>query len=145
MKTLDFAIGIHAPKEKVWETLWNDVTYKKWTAPFGEGSYMVSDLKEGSKALFLDPKKNGMHSIVDKNIPNKLMAFKHMGEMKNGKEVSPDEKSKSWAGAMEIYKLNEANGITTLIVEMDVIENMEKFFMDSFPKALEVVKEISEK
>lgn len=48
MTTLEFKIEINAPKEKVWDILWNDATYKQWTSVFCEGNYVVSDWKEGS-------------------------------------------------------------------------------------------------
>jgi c-di-GMP-related signal transduction protein len=144
MKTENFTIGIHAAKEKVWNILWNDSTYRKWTAPFCEGSHIVTDWKENGKALFLDSTKSGMFSVIDKIIPNELISFKHLGEVKNGVEQAPDEKSKQWAGSMEIYKLNVTNGFVTLIVEVDVMEEMEKFIADTFPKALEIVKSLSE-
>ena len=55
MTTLEFKIEINAPKEKVWDILWNDATYKQWTSVFCEGNYVVSDWKEGSKIHFLSP------------------------------------------------------------------------------------------
>ena len=56
MKKLNFTTKIDAPKEKVWNTLWNDATYRAWTSAFAEGSFAETDnWKEGSKVLFLDP------------------------------------------------------------------------------------------
>ncbi|MCH5718464.1 SRPBCC family protein [Niabella hibiscisoli] len=52
MKDLSFSIIISAPLEKVWKTLWDDDTYRKWTAPFNPGSYMESDWQVGAKPCF---------------------------------------------------------------------------------------------
>ena len=60
MSTLKFNTNINAPKEKVWETLWNDTTYQQWTAAFTAGSYTESDWNEGSKIKFLSPNGNRM-------------------------------------------------------------------------------------
>ena len=139
MSTLKFITKINAPKEKVWNTLWNDSTYRQWTAAFMEGSYAESDWKEGSKILFLTPKGDGMFSIIEKKVPNKQMTFKHLGEIKNGVE-----EPKNWEGAKESYHLEEKNGITELDVELDSVGEFEQYFNDTFPKALNRLKEISE-
>jgi len=139
MKTLKFTETIKASKTKVWETLWNDDTYKQWTAPFMEGSYAESDWKEGSKILFLSPGGNGMFSIIEKKIPNEQMTFKHLGEIKNGVE-----EAKNWEGAKEAYHLEEKNGVTQLDVEMDAVGEFEDYFSKTFPVALNKVKEIAE-
>ncbi|MGQ0827138.1 MAG: hypothetical protein ACT4ON_01960 [Bacteroidota bacterium] len=43
MEKLQFTIDIKASREKVWKTLWEDTSYRKWTSAFSEGSYAVSD------------------------------------------------------------------------------------------------------
>ena len=139
MTKLKFTEKINAPKKRVWEALWNDSTYRQWTAAFMEGSYAESDWKEGSKILFLTPKGDGMFSIIEKKVPNEEMVFKHLGELKNGVEVSKD-----WEGARESYHLKENNGITQLDVELDAVGEFEQYFSETFPKALKVLKEISE-
>ena len=45
MKKQHFDISIQAPKEKVWEILWNDKSYNTWTAVFSESSHAKSDWK----------------------------------------------------------------------------------------------------
>ena len=42
MEKLHFSVNINASKEKVWQTLWDDTTYRKWTSAFSETSYAVS-------------------------------------------------------------------------------------------------------
>ena len=144
MKKIQFSTDIKAPKEKVWQILWNDTTYPKWTAVFSEGSKAVSDWKEGSKILFVNENNDGMHSIIDKKTDNEIMNFKHLGMVKNGIELPEDETSKSWSGATENYHLSEANGITTLTVEMDIVEEYSAYFNEKFPLALSTIKELAE-
>ena len=139
MTTLKFTEKINAPKEKVWKTLWNDTTYRQWTAAFMEGSYAESDWKEGSKILFLGSGGNGMFSVIEKKVPNEQMVFKHLGEMKNGVEETKD-----WGGAIESYHLEEKNGVTQLDVELDSVAEFEQYFSDTFPKALKILKQIAE-
>lgn len=145
MEKMNFSIIINASKEKVWQTLWNDNNYRKWTSVFAEGSHVITDnWKEGSKVLFMDPKGNGMVSSVAANRPNEFMSFKHLGEVKDGVEDTTSDKVKGWAGALENYTLKESNGKTELLVEMDVNDDFKDYFVNTFPKALDKVKQLSE-
>ncbi|MEO7769072.1 MAG: SRPBCC domain-containing protein [Ferruginibacter sp.] len=139
MTTLKFPIKINASKEKVWNTLWNDSTYREWTAAFCEGSYAESDWKEGSKIQFLSPNGDGMFGVIEKKIPNEQMSFRHLGEIKKGVEEPKD-----WGAATENYYLQDSNGSTQLNVEMDSTPEMEQFLKNTFPKALEILKQVSE-
>ncbi len=144
MKKLQFSIDIKAPREKVWKILWDDATYRNWTSVFGEGSYAVTDWKEGSKVMFLSGTGDGMFSIIAKLRPNEFMSFKHLGVIKNRKEEATNKETETWAGAMENYTLAENGGLTKLTVDMDVSDDHKDHFEDIFPKALNKVKELSE-
>jgi hypothetical protein len=139
MKTLNYSVSINAPKEKVWDKLWNDASYRQWTSAFSEGSYAETDWQEGSKVLFLSPGGDGMFGIIEKKVPYKEMTFKHLGEVKKGVEEPKD-----WAGARESYQLQEANGTTQVNVKLDITEDYQEYFDKTFPKALDILKQISE-
>lgn len=141
---ISFSTTINAPKEKVWDILWGDETYKAWTSVFSEGSSAISDWNEGSKIQFLDGKGRGMYSVIEKKVPNEFMSFKHIGEVKDGVELPVDEKAQAWSGGTENYTLTEKDGATELFVEMDMVEEMKEYFDKTFPKALEEVKKLSE-
>src|SRR4051812_30230703 len=115
MEKINFSTSINAPKDKVWRTLWEDASYRKWTSFFMEGSCAVTDWKEGSKILFVDGKGNGMVSQIESSNPYDYMSFKHLGVVKNGVEDTESEAVKAWAGAQENYTLKETNGTTTLV------------------------------
>lgn len=139
MTTLEFNIQINAPKEKVWQQLWSDEGYRKWTSTFMEGSYAESDWNEGSKIKFLSPKGEGMFGIIKRKIENREMSFEHQGEIVNGKE-----ETRNWEGARERYFLHDNNGGTELKVQLQTTEDFKDYFNTTFPKALEMVKNISE-
>jgi hypothetical protein len=139
MTTLNFSVTINAPKEKVWDKLWSDASYRQWTSAFSEGSYAESDWKEGSKVLFLSPGGDGMFSVIEKKVPFEEMTFKHLGEVKKGVEEPKD-----WAGARESYQLKEVNGTTQVQVKVDITEDFQDYMNDKFPKALAILKQISE-
>lgn len=144
MEKINFTVNINAPKEKVWKTLWEDATYRKWVAVFSEGSKAVSDWKEGSKIHFVNENNDGMFSLIDKRVDNEIMHFKHLGMLKNGVELPEDEMTKSWSGSMENYTLSENESGTQLALEMDIVPEYKDYFMEKFPLALKVVKELSE-
>lgn len=144
MEKLKFNTTINAPREKVWDVLWNDDSYRKWTAVFSEGSQVQTDWNKGSKVLFTDGSGSGMVSEIADKVPNEYMSFRHLGMVMNGVEDTTSEKVKDWAGAMENYRLKETDGKTELEVELDINDEHKDQFKDMFPKALRVVKELSE-
>lgn len=144
MEKQSFRVLITAPREKVWNILWEDSNYRKWTTAFCEGSYAETDWQEGSRVLFLSPGGNGMVSRIAVKRPPEYMSFRHLGEVKNGVEDTTSDAVKAWAGAEENYTLIEKDGHTELVVEMDMNDEMRNYFMDTWPKALENLKELSE-
>lgn len=150
MQKLKFKTDINAPAEKVWQVLWNDDTYREWTKAFGHGGYAKTDWKEGSRVHFLsdgEPDEdgmNGMYSLIDTLVPGQKMFFKHLGVLKHSEEQPLDDESRKWSGSMENYTLTEENGITTLEVEIDIVDDHVDFFKEAFPNALKSVKELSE-
>lgn len=140
MKTLKFNTHINAPREKVWKILWNDDTYRQWTAVFMPGSQATSDWQEGSSIQFTDGKGSGMYSVIETKQDNSKMVFKHLGEVSNGVEKPESD----WAGSLERYTLTGDNGTTGLQVEVDVTADFEAYFNDKFPKAIEVIKQLAE-
>lgn len=145
MEKHEFKISINAPREKVWEILWNDDTYPQWTSVFAEGSKAETDWKEGSKVLFGDGKGEGMVAVIARKTPNEFMSFKHLGVVKNGVEDFDSEQVKQWAGALENYTLKTIDGKTELVVDMDIAEAYKDYFVKTWPLALEKVKELAEK
>jgi uncharacterized protein YndB with AHSA1/START domain len=145
MEKQKFSIAIDAPKEKVWETLWNDSTYRQWTAPFSPDSHAITDWRQGSKVLFTDGKGSGMVARIAENKPNEFMSIEHLGMVKNGVEDTTSDEVKSWAGAHEDYYLKTVDGKTQLEVVMDLNEEYAAMFKDIWPKALAKLKELAEK
>ncbi len=141
IKRLEFSVDIKAEKTMIWKALWNESSYPEWAGVFFEGSFMVSDnLEEGSKVHFLGPDQNGIYSSIEKHIPNEIIQFKHIGTVVEGKEQPINNESKKWSGATEIYLLTEGNETKTLTVKIDVLDEHLEFMTNTFPKALEKVK-----
>lgn len=145
MGKLIFKIDIHAPKEVVWNVLWSKKTYPQWTSVFGEGSRAISDWKEGSKIFFLSPNNNGMYGIIDKLVPNRQITIRHIGILSGGIEQPTGEQTADVEGDTESYYLNEKEDLTELVAELYSTDDYTRYFEDTFPKALQIVKELSEK
>jgi hypothetical protein len=145
MEKHEFKITINGPREKVWQVLWEDASYREWTSVFAPGSKAKTDWKKGSEIQFLDEKDDGMISRVEENIPNEYMSIEHLGYVKGGVEDRTSEEVKKWAGAHENYSLKNVNGGTELVVDMDIVDEYKDYFVKTWPKALEKVKELSER
>ena len=147
MEKIEFKTSIDAPREKVWNVLWNDSDYRKWTSFFAEGSRAETDWKKGSKALFLDKSNSGLISTIVDNKPNELMAIKHVGIVNKGVEDLSSADAKQWAGSLENYMLRTVNGKTELTINMEgnIPPEFVDYFRQTWPKALEKLKEIAEK
>lgn len=144
MEKLTFKTSIDAPQEKVWSILWGNTTYPAWTSVFSEGSKAETDWKKGSKVLFLNGSNDGMVSVIAENKAPDFMSIKHLGTVKDGVEDTESEETKTWAGALENYTLKTVNGKTELSVDMDITEEYKGYFLETWPKALEKLKELAE-
>ncbi|NJB84321.1 hypothetical protein GGR26_000066 [Lewinella marina] len=141
---LQFSIDIEAERSAIWQALWEDSSYREWTAVFAEGSHAVTDhWKEGSKVLFLAPDRSGIYSIVERHVPNEVMKFRHLGLVTAGQEQPLDDTTRQWSGTTESYTLTEGEQGTTLAVEIDVLDEHLDFMKDTFPRALKKVARLS--
>lgn len=149
MDTLNFSITINAPKEKVWNTMLGDESYRAWTEVFSPGSHYVGNWDKGSKILFLAPVQNGgmsgMVSRIKENRLHEFISIEHLGMVENGKEDTSSEAVKVWAGVHENYTFKESGGTTEVSVEMDSVKEYEEMFMNMWPQALQKLKTIAEK
>jgi hypothetical protein len=152
MKTrLHFEVVINSGAEKVYEAmlgLKDKATYEQWTRPFNPTSSYEGSWDQGSKIYFvgLDAKgnKGGMVSHIEANEPGKFVSIKHLGFLEGEKEVTEGEQVEKWANGYENYTFSEENGLTTVRVDLDTVDEYIDFFQDTYPKALKILKDISE-
>jgi hypothetical protein len=149
MEKLNFNIIINAPKEKVWNTMLEDKTYREWTEAFSPGSHYVGSWEKGSKILFLGPNENGimggMVSRIKENRKHEYLSIEHLGIVQDGKEDTTSDEVKQWAGSLENYTFKDQNGKTEVLVDMDINDDYKEMFEGMWPNALQKLKEIAEK
>ncbi len=140
MKTITFKKEINAPIQKVWDALWDKDNYSEWTKHFAPSSKYESDWKVGGKTLFLGPNNDGLISTITKLDVPKEVIFNHLADIVNGVEGNSFGIS-----GFEKYELKEIDGVTTLVISLDISEEYEQDMSEGFTKGLEEVKRIAEK
>lgn len=152
MKKLQFKKEINATAEKVYETmlgLKDKSTYEYWVSTFNPTSTYEGSWEKGSKIYFVGVdetgKKGGMVSEIEENQPAKFVSIRHVGFLVDDKEITTGEEVEKWAGGHENYSFEGANGITTVTVDMDTVDEYLDFFNSNYPIAMDKLKEICEK
>ncbi len=143
MNQMQFTLDIKATKERVWNTLWQDETFRQWAGIIDPGTYMLGDLKEGGEVQFISSENGyGVTSLVEKLTIHEILLLRHSADTQ---ETGTQERAQQWTGGEESYRLTEKDGTTTLTAAFDVPEDMEEYFKINYPKALERVKELAER
>ncbi len=143
MKEIQFLIEIKASKERVWTTLWDDISFRDWASIIDEGTYMKGVMEEGNEIQFISSVNGyGVTSLIEKLNPNEYALFRHSADTK---ESGQQDREKEWTGGTESYFLTERNGVTTLIFKTDVPLELEEILNIRFPRALDRIKTLTEK
>lgn len=151
MNKLQFKVDINAPLDKVYDTmlgLSDKSTYEQWTALFNPTSSYEGSWHKGTRIHFVgideNGEKGGMVSEIAENIPGKFVSIKHIGLLVAGKEILEGPDVEKWTGGFENYSFKESHGISEVVVEIDAMEDFESYMNESYPKALNKLKEIIE-
>lgn len=139
---MQFTIDIHATKQTVWGVLWQDASFREWAGIVDPGTYMKGELKEGSEVQFISAINGyGVTSLVEKLTPGEFLQLRHESDTQ---DAGTQEREKEWTGGTETYTLTENDGTTSLTVAFGVPLKMVDYFKDTYPKALQRVKELAE-
>lgn len=152
MEKLHFDVKINAAANKVYDVmlgLSNKTTYEQWTALFNPTSTYEGNWNKGSKILFIgvDDKgeKGGMVSEIVENIPHQYVSIRHYGLVKGNTEVTEGPEVEKWANGNENYSFEESGNGTTVRVDLDTTEDFVDYMNETYPQALQKLKEITEK
>jgi uncharacterized protein YndB with AHSA1/START domain len=145
---LHFETRIKSSIDKVYGTMIDKDGYRQWTSEFNSTSYFEGSWEKGSKILFIgtdtEGKKGGMVSHIRENIPNKFISIEHRGIYSNGEEVTSGPKAKEWQGDLENYGFSIEGDKVLVVVDLDVDPDFRAYFMETWPRALDKLKEICE-
>ena len=152
MKKLQFKVIINAPVARTYDFMLgtnSKSTYEQWTSLFNPTSTCEGSWAKGNKILCIgvDEKgeKGGMVSRIAENIPNRFVSIQHYGLLKAGKEITEGTEVEKWANGFENYTFEENNGTTTVTVDLDTTEDFLEYMNQTYPKALDKLKELCEK
>ncbi|MDP2714696.1 SRPBCC domain-containing protein [Rheinheimera sp.] len=144
VKQLHFSIVINAPVQTVWQRMLSDVGYRNWTSAFCEGSYFKGSWQQGETIRFLSPSGDGMVATIAEHKPLELISIKHLGFIVAGKDDFSSDNVTSWAPAFENYRFASVAGGTEVSIEQDIAPEYEQYMQDTWPKALQKLKLLSE-
>lgn len=151
MKKIQFTKEINASAQKVYEVMLGLIQksdYEYWTAAFNPTSTYEGNWEKGSKILFVgtdeNGKKGGMVSEIVEHQPAQFVSIRHYGFLDGDTEITTGEQVEKWAGGHENYRYDENNGITTITVELDALDEYIDFFNNTYPLALNKLKERAE-
>lgn len=151
MEKIQFKKDIKSSAKNVFETmlgLKNIKTYQQWTAEFNPTSTYEGNWEKGAKMYFIGTdeqgNRGGMVSEIADIVPAKFVSIRHYGMLDGDTEITEGEQVEKWAGGLENYSFHETNGVTTVTVEMDSTEEYIDFFKETWPRALDTLKSISE-
>lgn len=146
--TLEYFITINAPASKIYSMMLSEDGYKQWTAVFNGASHFVGSWEKGADIQFLGCDENGkvggMISRIKENIPNEFVSIEHLGMIMNGEAITTGPEVETWIGAHENYTFSETEGVSTVTVSLDTAFGYDDYFNNTYPKALEKLKEICE-
>ncbi len=149
LRRIRHQIRIKAGVNHTYKTMIDDKHYRDWTSVFNPGSYFSGSWNKGSTIYFIgtgeDGKTGGMVSRIKENIPGKFISIEHLGMLSDGKEILSGPEVENWAGAEENYSFSGDDQNTLLTVELDTGGDYADYFNETWPKALQLLKEICER
>lgn len=151
MEKIHLTTFIGAPREKVWDVMLGDATYREWTAAFNPGSYYKGEWVTGAKILFLGPNpvtgvgEGGMVSRIAEARRPEFVSIEHLGVYGDGQEITEGPEVEGWKGAFENYTFTEKDGGTELAIDMDIKASEKDFMEGAWKDALAKLKAIAER
>jgi hypothetical protein len=148
MEKLQYSVKINAPGHDVWTTMLDDESYRGWTSVFNSSSYYEGGWDEGGEIRFLgsddEGKPGGMIATVEENRPDEFLSLRYTGQIVDGADDTTSDEAKLFIGNHESYAFSEADGVTTVNVELDSEDEFVAEFNAAWPLALARLKELAE-
>jgi uncharacterized protein YndB with AHSA1/START domain len=145
MENLRFSVEVAAPAQHVWNVMLDLDTYREWAGAFHEGSTYQGGWNEGDEIHFIGPNDDGTASglvgIIVKNRPHELVSIRYLGVIENDVE----NRSGPAVGLHESYSFRETDGVTTLVVELEVPDEWADDMRGMWSEAIVLIKQLAER
>ncbi len=142
------SVTIKASPARVWEVLFTDHYYRRWTVPFSPTSHFEGTWEQGTDMRFLDGEGNGQVSHVSSRVEEQELVLAYQHEIKEGLSVEDaiaKAKASGWYDAKESYFLDSTTeGETILTVSLDIPPQGMEFMIEMWESALKLIVEIAE-
>jgi uncharacterized protein YndB with AHSA1/START domain len=143
-RAISFVADIAAPPSRVFEVMLAPESWQDWTSAFDEESRYEGTWKQGEQIRFLGPGGRGVLCEIEELRPNAYVSLRHLGLLADGAEDRTSEDARAWVGAREIYMFEAVRTGTQLEVELQVPDEFEEYFRETWPEALERLTELCE-
>ena len=151
MVTYHFSILVEAPAAVVWQTMFDDSTYRQWTSVFNPDSYFEGAWLPGSEIRFLGSNPdggmnglNGMYGVITEHRPYEFVLIEYQGQIVNDVDDTTSREARQLIGAREAYSFSETDGTTTVTIDVDTADTYAELFGELWPKGLAKLKELAE-
>ena len=118
-------------------------TYQQWTSAIG-GSTYEGGWNEGDQIRFLgtddDGTVSGLFGVIEENRPQEFVSIRYLGDIVRGVE----NREGPAVGLHESYSFSENDGVTTVVVELDVPDEWADMMRESWSTAIVSLKELAE-
>jgi hypothetical protein len=85
-----------------------------------------------------------MTAVIAENRKHEFVSIQHLGVIENGVEDTASEQVRAWAPAYENYQFSDVPGGCLVTVTLDTVPEYEQYMLDTFPKALALLKGLCE-
>jgi len=144
MEMVRVSADVRAPARVVWDTMLARDTYEQWTGAFHEGSTYEGSWDEGAEIRFVGPGEDGhaggLIGTVVASRRDEFVSIRYDGEIDRG-VVSRESPI---VGLHESYAFREADGVTTLDVELEVPDEWAASMREMWGEAVIALKRLAE-
>ncbi len=145
MVSLTYSQTIDASRERVWSTITELGSYKKWAVAFSPNSQFIGTWEQGKTIRFFDPNLGGtIARLSTVSFPEKIVAEHVAIASKNGDIDTESDVAKKWIGVRESYSLATVGGSTLLTVDILTHADFKQMFDDAWPEAFRRLKAVCE-
>jgi uncharacterized protein YndB with AHSA1/START domain len=144
MENLRFSVEVYAPAKRVWNVMLDLDTYREWTGAFHEGSTYEGGWDEGDEIRFIGPNEDGtvsgLFGTIIENRPDEFVSIRYLGDI----EHDIENHEGLVVGLHESYSFSEADGVTTLVVELEVPDEWADDMGAMWSEAIVTIKRLAE-